>query len=156
MDEQQWLPILRRIEEKLAALEREAAKEREKPRIEIHIHEATIETLQLEELVYRLGRIDIKELSGMFNVGNTFSPSVEAKPSASEGERNGRQSESQPAAGGGQPTAKPKPKKHTPPAERGKGAEDKTAGNGQSDAIVVRLHGVPSPYRFDKRPAETD
>lgn len=44
--------------------------------IHLHVQEVNIQNLNLDELAYHLGSIDIKELSGMLNLGNTFSPST--------------------------------------------------------------------------------
>src|SRR5437764_12562294 len=68
---------LKNIEEKFISSPRE---EKDAPTtIHLHVQKVNIEKLQLEELAYHLGSIDIKELSGMLNLGNTFSPSTSPK-----------------------------------------------------------------------------
>ncbi|OCA85901.1 hypothetical protein A8F94_13700 [Bacillus sp. FJAT-27225] len=45
----------------------------------IHINDLHLSELNLEELAFHLEKLDIKELSGMLNLGNTFSPNVQTK-----------------------------------------------------------------------------
>ncbi|WP_053365139.1 hypothetical protein [Bacillus sp. FJAT-27245] len=46
---------------------------------DIHINELHLNELNLEELAFHLEKLDIQELSGMLNMGNTFSPKVHQK-----------------------------------------------------------------------------
>ncbi|WP_442599904.1 hypothetical protein [Neobacillus sp. D3-1R] len=47
--------------------------------IQIDIKEIHLKELNLEELAFYLGKLDIKDLSGMLNLGNTISPNVQTK-----------------------------------------------------------------------------
>lgn len=51
---------------------------------DIHINELHLNELNLEELAFHLERLDIQELSGMLNLGNTFSPKVHGKEKLNE------------------------------------------------------------------------
>ncbi|MDC3413715.1 hypothetical protein NC797_13790 [Aquibacillus sp. 3ASR75-11] len=42
----------------------------------LDIEHVNIDQFDLDDLTYHIDKIDIKELSGMMNVGNTFSPSL--------------------------------------------------------------------------------
>ncbi|CEG25713.1 hypothetical protein [Bacillus sp. B-jedd] len=46
---------------------------------EIRIQDFHLNEMNLDELAFHLDRLDIKELSGMLNMGNTFSPNVQPK-----------------------------------------------------------------------------
>ena len=46
---------------------------------EIRIQDLHLNELNLEELAFHLDRLDIKELSGMLNLGNTFSPNLQPR-----------------------------------------------------------------------------
>ncbi|QQZ08454.1 hypothetical protein [Heyndrickxia vini] len=47
--------------------------------VQIDIQDLHLKELNLEELAFHLDKLDIQDLSGMLNLGNTFSPTVHAK-----------------------------------------------------------------------------
>lgn len=51
--------------------------------IKMDVKDLHLQELKLEELAFHLEKLDIKELSGMLNLGNTFSPAVHRKPKSS-------------------------------------------------------------------------
>ncbi|WP_059172533.1 hypothetical protein [Bacillus sp. FJAT-27445] len=53
---------------------------------DIQIKDLHLNELNLEELAFHLEKLDIKELSGMLNLGNTFSPKVHTKKKLDEPE----------------------------------------------------------------------
>jgi hypothetical protein len=48
--------------------------------VKMDVKDLHLQELKLEELAFHLEKLDIKELSGMLNLGNTFSPTVHRKP----------------------------------------------------------------------------
>lgn len=62
--------LLREILKKLNCLEDEVEKLKSKP--EYHISIEKLDVQQLENLIFRLDALDIKELSGTLNIGNNF------------------------------------------------------------------------------------
>src|SRR4051794_20763677 len=80
MDLENVLTKLGELDQKIDSLEK-SLQNKSNPSIiikmdvkDLHLHE-----LNLEELAFHLDKLDIKELSGMLNLGNTFSPKVERK-----------------------------------------------------------------------------
>jgi ribosomal protein L12E/L44/L45/RPP1/RPP2 len=78
MKEQDLLNKLQEIQMELSSLSNKITTENQigKNTIHLHIQHVSIESLQLDELAYHLDSIDIKELSGMLNLGNSFSPKI--------------------------------------------------------------------------------
>ncbi|MBT2640580.1 MULTISPECIES: hypothetical protein [unclassified Bacillus (in: firmicutes)] len=76
MDSQEIVKMIQKLNEKIDSLQ--------KSDFHFHIEKVTVEHLQLEELAYHLDKIDIKELSGMMNLGNSFSPNLETIKSQSK------------------------------------------------------------------------
>ncbi|AXI28868.1 hypothetical protein CIB87_07540 [Priestia megaterium] len=71
MDEK-VLNILQNIEKRLTDLEKNMNELSKKTVHSFHLDIKNIETLNLDELSYYLEHIDVKELSGTLNIGNTF------------------------------------------------------------------------------------
>lgn len=72
--------IFKKIEElvqKVSLLEK-SIKETSNPSIIVNmdVKNLNLQELNLEELAFHLDQLDIKELSGMLNLGNIFSPKV--------------------------------------------------------------------------------
>jgi len=88
--------LLREILKKLTSLEEEVEKLKSKP--EYHINVEKLDVQQLENMIFRLDALDIKELSGTLNIGNNF---ADRKPSCKPAEggkekkskKNGRSKE---------------------------------------------------------------
>ncbi|MFD1674206.1 hypothetical protein [Alicyclobacillus fodiniaquatilis] len=70
--EEQLLLELRQLVE---LLRHEAGKE-QKQTVQIQIDELHVEKLQMDELMFRLDKLDIEELSGALNLGNNFGTKV--------------------------------------------------------------------------------
>lgn len=62
--------LLREIYKKLMSIEKEVEKLKGRP--EYHIHVENLDVQQLENLVFSLDTLDIKDLSGTLNIGNNF------------------------------------------------------------------------------------
>ncbi|WP_427127042.1 hypothetical protein ACQCPQ_09840 [Priestia megaterium] len=71
MDEK-VLNILQNIEKRLASLEKNVNELSNKTLHSLHLDIRNVQTLNLDELSYYLEHIDVKELSGTLNIGNTF------------------------------------------------------------------------------------
>jgi hypothetical protein len=79
MDNQDLVKMIQNLNDKIDSMQ--------KSEFHIHIDKVTVEHLQLEELAYHLDKIDIKELSGMMNLGNSFSPNIESVKSTSKNQQ---------------------------------------------------------------------
>jgi hypothetical protein len=75
MDNQELIKMIQHLNEKMDSMQ--------KNEYHFHIDKLTVEHLQLEELAYHLEKIDIKELSGMMNLGNMFNPELKTVKSQS-------------------------------------------------------------------------
>jgi hypothetical protein len=62
--------LLREIYKKLTRIETEVEKLKSRP--EYHINVEKLDVQQLENLIFRLDNLDIKELSGTLNIGNNY------------------------------------------------------------------------------------
>src|SRR6478736_3378208 len=71
MDEK-VLNILQNIEKRLTDLEKNMNELSKKTVHSFHLDIKNVQTLNLDELSYYLEHIDVKELSGTLNIGNTF------------------------------------------------------------------------------------
>ncbi|MFP7735144.1 hypothetical protein ACLHDF_17320 [Priestia aryabhattai] len=71
MDEK-VLNILQNIEKRLTSLEKNMNELSKRTAHSLHLDIKNVETLNLDELSYYLEHIDVKELSGTLNIGNTF------------------------------------------------------------------------------------
>ncbi|MDI3091441.1 hypothetical protein QJ133_09890 [Priestia megaterium] len=71
MDEK-VLNILQNIEKRLTSLEKNMNELSKKTVHSFHLDIKNVQTLNLDELSYYLEHIDVKELSGTLNIGNTF------------------------------------------------------------------------------------
>ncbi|WP_409273708.1 hypothetical protein V1499_03070 [Neobacillus sp. SCS-31] len=85
MSTEKIIESLLNFAERLDRLEN-AVKESNNSKIhfDIHINDLHLNELNLEELAFHLERLDIQELSGMLNMGNTFSPKVHGKEKVNE------------------------------------------------------------------------
>ncbi len=76
LDEKALITILGKLNGRLADMEgrlKELEKEKSSGHnIHLEINEVNIESFQLDQLSYFLDRIDVKSLSGMMNLGNSF------------------------------------------------------------------------------------
>jgi len=87
--------LLREILKKLNCLEEEVEKLKSKP--EYHINIEKLDVQQLENMVFRLDALDIKELSGTLNIGNNFDDRKPAcKPSDRKEKEKKRKKSSSP------------------------------------------------------------
>ena len=69
LEDESFLTLLRKIEKRLHALE-EAVNAQNLSRQTFHIDR--VQTMNVHELVYRLENIDVKQVNGTMNIGNTF------------------------------------------------------------------------------------
>lgn len=81
--------LLREILKKLNCLEDEVEKLKSKP--EYHINIEKLDVQQLENMIFRLDALDIKELSGTLNIGNNFD---DRKPACKPPDRKGKEKKS--------------------------------------------------------------
>ncbi|MEN8700364.1 hypothetical protein [Bacillus infantis] len=76
LDEKALIAIMGKLNGRLADVEvrlKELEKEKASGHnIHLEINEVNIESFQLDQLSYFLDRIDVKSLSGMMNLGNSF------------------------------------------------------------------------------------
>ncbi len=79
--------LLREILKKITVIEEEVEKLKSKP--EYHINVEKLEVQQLENMIFRLDALDIKELSGTLNIGNNFdSEKPPGKPPSDSSKNN--------------------------------------------------------------------
>jgi hypothetical protein len=76
MDNQELIKLIHQLSDKIDSIQRNE--------FHFHIEKVNVEHLRLEELAYHLDTIDIKELSGMMNLGNSFSPNLDIVKSLSK------------------------------------------------------------------------
>ncbi|MDQ0214876.1 ribosomal protein L12E/L44/L45/RPP1/RPP2 [Oikeobacillus pervagus] len=86
---------LQNIYKKIERLEQQLNEVKRQQTIHLSINTVNIESLNLEELAYHLDKIDIKDLSGMLNFGNTFSPALEKKKQEKAVEKGGKKKENE-------------------------------------------------------------
>ncbi|MGD6818062.1 hypothetical protein [Metabacillus sp. 84] len=72
MDEQAYIKRIRQLESRVEALEQSI--ENNQSRVHQSFHIEHIETMNIQELAYHLGKVDVKQLSGTMNIGTTFPP----------------------------------------------------------------------------------
>jgi hypothetical protein len=93
LDEKALITILGKLNGRLAEMEgrlKELEKEKSSGHsIHLDINEVNIETFQLDQLSYFLDRIDVKSLSGMMNLGNSFYTPAK-KPTAGKARKTGK------------------------------------------------------------------
>ncbi|HYE82918.1 MAG TPA: hypothetical protein VEG39_12235 [Clostridia bacterium] len=78
--------LLREIYKKLITIEEEVEKLKSKP--EYHIHVENLNVQQLENLVFSLDTLDIKDLSGTLNIGNNFGIKEPAEKTKNKSKKN--------------------------------------------------------------------
>ncbi|WP_066265170.1 hypothetical protein [Heyndrickxia acidicola] len=87
MDNQTLMESLEKLTKKVNALEKSLQNNHAKVQVQVDIQEFNLKELNLEELAFHLDKLDIQELSGMLNLGNTFSPMVTRKKSEEKAKR---------------------------------------------------------------------
>jgi anion-transporting ArsA/GET3 family ATPase len=80
MDQEKMMNKLEELAEKINLLETSIHKNSNPPIIvKVDVQDLHLNELTLEELAFHLDKLDVKEISGMLNLGNTFSPRVHPK-----------------------------------------------------------------------------
>ena len=80
MDYENMINKLEELVQKINLLEETISKKSNPPIIvKVDVKDLHLNELTLEELSFHLDQLDIKEISGMLNLGNTFSPRVHPK-----------------------------------------------------------------------------
>jgi hypothetical protein len=80
MDHENMINKLEELVQKINLLEETISKKSNPPIIvKMDVKDLHLNELTLEELSFHLDQLDIKEISGMLNLGNTFSPRVHPK-----------------------------------------------------------------------------
>lgn len=80
MDQEKAINKLEELVQKINLLEKSIYKKNNPPIIvKVDVKDLHLNELTLEELAFHLDKLDIKEISGMLNLGNTFSPRVHPK-----------------------------------------------------------------------------
>lgn len=81
MEKEKILIKLTELSQKVIELEKFLQHQENHPPIIINmdIKDLHLQELNLDELAFHLEKLDIRELSGMLNLGNTFSPHVHPK-----------------------------------------------------------------------------
>src|SRR4051794_23569432 len=80
MDQEKMINKLEELVQKINLLEESIHKKSNPPIIvKVDVKDLHLNELNLEELAFHLDHLDIKEMSGMLNLGNTFSPHVHPK-----------------------------------------------------------------------------
>ena len=75
MDQEKAINKLEELVQKINLLEKSIHKKNNPPIIvKVDVKDLHLNELTLEELAFHLDKLDIKEISGMLNLGNTFSP----------------------------------------------------------------------------------
>lgn len=92
-DVEQLLLRIKEMEQKLVAMTDAIESLKDCPKVEynVYIEKIDVHSLTLEELNFSLENIDVNELSGAMNIGNTFSPSVAQKESLLKDEKKGEE-----------------------------------------------------------------
>ena len=121
MNENALINILQNIEKRLSSLERNLNELSKRTAHSSHLDIKNVQTLNLDKLSYHLDHIDVKELSGTLNIGNTFPPQ-----------------KSQYQSGG-------KKNKKTSSKSQYYGVKNKEE---ESSEISVKINGKSVPYRL--------
>ncbi|WP_053360801.1 hypothetical protein [Bacillus sp. FJAT-27251] len=80
MEQEKMMHTLEKLADKINSLEASIHDRTNPPIIvKVDVKELHLNELTLEELAFHLDKLDIKEISGMLNLGNTFSPRVHPK-----------------------------------------------------------------------------
>ncbi|MBS4214884.1 hypothetical protein BGM25_22815 [Bacillus sp. FJAT-29953] len=80
MDQENLLKKLDELFQKISTLEK-SLHDKNNPSVivKMDVKDLHLQELNIDELAFQLEKLDIKELSGMLNLGNTFSPNVNRK-----------------------------------------------------------------------------
>lgn len=80
MDQENILKKMDELFQKISTLEK-SLQDKNNPSVivKMEVKDLHLQHLNIEELAFQLEKLDIKELSGMLNLGNTFSPHVHPK-----------------------------------------------------------------------------
>ncbi|WP_423798244.1 hypothetical protein [Neobacillus sp. SAB-20_R2A] len=80
MDQENLLKKLDELFQKISTLEK-SLHDKSNPSVivKMDVKDLHLQELNIDELAFQLEKLDIKELSGMLNLGNTFSPNVNRK-----------------------------------------------------------------------------
>jgi len=91
--EQEIIERVNQLEQKLIDFTNEIKSLREHPKIEynVYVENIDVHTLTLDDLNFSIENIDVDELSGAMNIGNTFSPSVDQKQKNMQKEEKAKQ-----------------------------------------------------------------
>ena len=80
MDQEKMMNKIEELVEKINLLETSIHKKKNPPIIvKVDVKDLHLNEFTLEELAFHLDQLDIKEISGMLNLGNTFSPRIHPK-----------------------------------------------------------------------------
>jgi anion-transporting ArsA/GET3 family ATPase len=96
MDQENVMNKLEELFQKVKLLEQSIQAKSNPPIIvKVDVKDLHLNELNLEELAFHLDKLDIKEISGMLNLGNTFSPRVhpKSKPKHPSTQENPQQEE---------------------------------------------------------------
>jgi hypothetical protein len=77
------------LEQRMLHMER-LLEQRHAAHVDIHVDTIHVDSVSLERLMFRLGHLDIEELSGSLNLGNNFGSRVVQSDAASPDEQGGR------------------------------------------------------------------
>ncbi|WP_222928599.1 hypothetical protein [Oceanobacillus piezotolerans] len=122
MDSENMNNKLEELVQKINLLEKSILKQSNPPIIiNVDVKDLHLNELTLEELSFHLDQLDIKEISGMLNLGNNFSPRVH-------------------------PKSKPK-RKHPPTQEK---PEQKEEEKNNLNEIQVKINDKPVPFTITK------
>ncbi|MCQ6280777.1 hypothetical protein [Bacillus sp. EB600] len=120
MDQENLQVKIDELFQKINKLEKSLQEKHNHPFIlKMDVKNLHLQQLNLEELAFHLDKLDIKELSGMLNLGNTFSPHVLRKPMSK------------------------KPSTHENTQKQGEMAK------GKNEQIQIKINGKSVPYSIN-------
>lgn len=90
---EQLFDRVKQLEQKLIDFTNEIKSIKDHTKIEynVYVEKIDVHTLTLDDLQFSIENIDVNELSGAMNIGNTFSPSVDQKQKATQKEEKAKQ-----------------------------------------------------------------
>ncbi|NHM31203.1 hypothetical protein [Neobacillus terrae] len=96
MDQEDLVIKIEEIYRKISMLEKTLQEKQSPPIIvNVDIKDLHLNEVNLEELAFHLDKLDINELSGMLNLGNTFSPVVHPKKKTAKQEKTDKRNDIQ-------------------------------------------------------------